>query len=190
MLSQAGVSEISKIEPGGRLEDEVTRCWMDVANNGGAVGFPFPPIDIETVREAVRRIADEIEHGELVVLQARVGDELAGWVSIRFNESPLTLHWATIERLQSHPSHRGAGVGAALLTHAVEHAASLGLEQLVLTVRGGENLEPFYERFGWHEIGRQVGALRFGERGDRDEVVMAITLVSDSLPQGQRGLPP
>jgi len=177
MWSQATVSEISKIDPGGKLEHEVARCWMDVANNGGAVGFPFTPVDIEAVREAVRRVANEIEHGERVVLQARVGEELAGWVSIRFNKSPLTVHWATIERLQSHPSHRGAGVGAALLTHAVEHAASLGLEQLVLAVRGGENLEPFYERFGWHEIGRQVGALRFGDRGDRDEVLMAITLV-------------
>ena len=28
---------------------ELVNCWMTVANNGGAVGFPFPPVGIDDV---------------------------------------------------------------------------------------------------------------------------------------------
>jgi hypothetical protein len=33
----------------GAHQAEVAKCWMDVANSGGAVGFPFTPVDLETV---------------------------------------------------------------------------------------------------------------------------------------------
>jgi GNAT superfamily N-acetyltransferase len=149
---------------------------MDVANSGGAVGFPFTPVDLETVVVAVRELAREIEQGDVILLEARVKETLVGWVTLRTNRSELTAHWATFARLQSHPGKRGIGVGAALLTAAIEHAQKLGLEQLRLTLRSGEGLESFYERHGWVEFGRHRNALRFSNGDDRDEVFMSVLL--------------
>ncbi len=176
MASRFTVSDIGAIDPDSALGGEVARCWMDVANDGGAVGFPYIPVDLPVVEKAVRVLASEIDRGRRNVIGARVDGQLVGWVSLRFNDAPLTAHWAKLQHLQSHPTRRGAGIGAALLSGAVSHATSIGLEQLILTVRGGENLEPFYERHGWQETGRHAGALRFPGNDDRDEVLMAITL--------------
>jgi hypothetical protein len=35
-------------------------------------------------------------------------------------------------------------------------------------------LEDFYSRLGWREVGRWLGALRFGPDDDRDEVLMLL----------------
>lgn len=175
VAGQATIDDIGKLEPGSMLSEEIARCWMDVANDGGAVGFPFIPVDLPAVQKAVRVLASEIDLARRSVITARIGDELVGWVSLQRNVSRLTGHWAKLQHLQSHPTRRGEGIGAALLSGAVAHACSLGLEHLILAVRGGERLEPFYERHGWYEIGRHGGALRF-DNDDRDEVLMKIDL--------------
>ncbi len=60
------------------------------------------------------------------------------------------------------------------MNSAVEHARMIGLDHLRLSLRGGEQLEAFYERHGWTEFGRHRNALRFGgDMGDRDEVYMS-----------------
>ena len=160
------------------LRDDLALCWMDVANSGGAVGFPFIPVPRGVVLKAVDRLSAEVERGDVVVVQARLAGVLVGWVTLRLNRSTLTAHWATIERLQSHPTYRGSGVGAALLLFATAHACDMGLEQLRLVLRGGERLESFYEAHGWTEIGRHRNALRLKDGDDRDEVFMAIELQS------------
>jgi GNAT superfamily N-acetyltransferase len=170
------ISDVGNIEPGGELSNEIARCWMDVANTGGAVGLPFVPVELEAVRQAVTLLESQITLGRRSLTIARMDSELVGWVSVWFNDSPLTRHWGKIQHLQSHPSRRGVGVGSALLEAACKGAASRGLEQLILTLRGGEQLEPFYEQAGWQEIGRHDGALRFGDADDRDEVLMRINL--------------
>jgi GNAT superfamily N-acetyltransferase len=155
---------------------EIANCWMDVANSGGAVGFPFPPVCIEEVSNAVKELATEIESGHVVLIEARRQEALAGWVTIRKNESPLTAHWATIARLQSHPTQRTRGIGVALLKAAEQHAHKIGLDHLHLALRGGEGLEAFYVKAGWTEIGRHRNALRLSANDYRDEVLMAKSL--------------
>lgn len=177
MTAHFTVASIDRIEPGTALAADVAQVWMDVANSGGAVGFPLTPVDLSTVQKAVQRLAAELDRGQRIVIGASGGAELVGWVSIRLNDVPLTAHWAKLEHLQSHPLRRSEGIGAALLRHAVEHATALGLEQLILAARGGEQLEAFYERYGWSEIGRHVGALRFADNDDRDEILMRLRLI-------------
>lgn len=160
----------------GAQQAEVAKCWMDVANSGGAVGFPFTPVDLETVVEAVLGLSGEIERGNVILLEARLQASLVGWVTLRTNQSQLTAHWATLARLQSHPAHRGIGIGTALLTAAVDNARNLGLEHLRLALRGGEGLESYYEQHGWVEFGRHRKALRLSSGDDRDEVFMALVL--------------
>lgn len=161
------------------VSEGVSRCWFDVSNAGGAVGFPFPPVSIAQVRRAAELLSRDVAAGSAVVFIAEIGDEVVGWVSLRFNRSELTQHWASVERLQSRPDRRGLGVGRQLMESVVEHAVSIGLEQLRLMLRGGEGLESFYAGLGWSEIGRHPGALRLSRDDDRDEVSMLLELSCD-----------
>ncbi|MGI9016187.1 MAG: GNAT family N-acetyltransferase [Euzebya sp.] len=159
-----------------QLQAEVARCWMDVSNAGGAVGFPFLPVGLDKVSEAVRHLGDEVDRGEAVLFEAREQGLLVGWVTLRLNQARLTSHWATVERLQSHPTKRGLGIGDALLRATVEHGRGSGLHHLLLVLRAGEGLEPFYERLGWTQVGRHPSALRLRAGDDRDEVIMTLPL--------------
>jgi predicted N-acetyltransferase YhbS len=163
-----------------RVGTGLRRCWLDVSNAGGAVGFPFVPVSDDEMRDAMQRLVDDVASGSLVLFVAESGDELIGWVSLRPNRSDLTRHWATVERLQSRPEHRNEGVGRKLMTAVVEHATTSGLEQLRLVLRGGEGLETFYGQLGWIEIGRHPAALRLSKNDDRDEVMMVLQVPRDS----------
>jgi GNAT superfamily N-acetyltransferase len=158
------------------LRRELIDCWMLVSNAGGAVGFPFLPVDITDVAPVADKLFAGLSPESSQLLIARAGDTLAGWVHIQRNLNPLVAHWGIISHLQSLPSVRGQGIGSALMVHARQVArAEMGLEQLRLAVRGGTGLEDFYARLGWTVIGRWPGALRLAPGDDRDEILLILT---------------
>jgi GNAT superfamily N-acetyltransferase len=56
---------------------------------------------------------------------------------------------AEIESVHVHPDHRGTGVGAALLRHAVNHARGLGCYRVQLTSNAARpDAHRFYEQLG------------------------------------------
>ncbi len=163
-----------QVSPG--LRQELIDCWITVSNAGGAVGFPFPPVDATDVAPAADRLIDGLNPGRSRLLIARTGDTLAGWVHLQRNPYPLIAHWGTISHLQTLPACRGQGIGGALMAHARQVGrAEMGLEQLRLAARGGTGLEHFYGRLGWTVIGRWPGALRLAPGDDRDEMLMILT---------------
>jgi len=178
----ARIRRLTDLDLESRVGRGLCRCWLDVSNAGGAVGFPFLPVAEADVRDAAKALARKVEAGDVLVFVAERDDQVLGWVSLRLNRSDLTSHWASIERLQSRPEIRGQGIGVLLLNAAVDHARSIGLEQLWLVVRGGEGLEGFYSANGWEEIGRHPGALRLSAGDDRDEVSMMLRLPNRSRP--------
>jgi GNAT superfamily N-acetyltransferase len=90
--------------------------------------------------------------------------------------SAIQRHWRTLQRVMVRPELQGTGAGRLLVEGLHEIARDLGLEQLQLTVRSGEGLESFYERFGYFVVGRHPGALRIARGDDRDEVMMVAWL--------------
>jgi GNAT superfamily N-acetyltransferase len=153
---------------------ELVNCWMTVANLGGAVGFPFPPVSLDEVRTVADPLIADLDPEYSQLLLARFDGVLAGWLSLSRYRAPVVPHWGMVKRVQTHPGFRGRGVGTALMRRVREVARDeLFLEQLRLEARGGEGLEDFYGRLGWREIGRWPGALRFAS-GDRDEVLMLL----------------
>lgn len=169
---------VERWDPGqvsARLRQELIDCWITVSNAGGAVGFPFPPVD----RTIVAPVADELIASlspDRRLLVAVLGDALAGWVHLHRSTKPVIAHWGWINHLQTLPAFRGQGIGGALMTHA-RHVArqEMGLEQLRLAARGGLGLEDFYARLGWREIGRWPAALRLAPGDDRDEILMVLS---------------
>ena len=164
----AGVTE--------RTRQGLAACWTDTTNAGGAVGFPWPPVTLTEVLPEVDGLVSRIDAGQELLVVAAEADLVAGWVSLRLNESPLVAHWATVRHLQTHPTLRGRGLGSTLILEVANTARDDSLQQLQLAVRGGMGLEDFYARLGWQVVGRWPHALRLAADDYRDEVLMALRL--------------
>lgn len=156
------------------LARELTDCWITVANTGGAVGFAFPPVGRAQVAPVAAELVAGLDPAYNRLLLAKVDGRLAGWLSLTRHRDPLVRHWGTVQRVQTHPDHRGRGIATALMDRIRTIARDeMAMAQLHLTARGGEGLEAFYGRLGWTEVGRWPNALRFAH-GDRDEVLMLL----------------
>ncbi len=154
-------------------------CWREVSNAGGAVGFPFPPVELNEVLARTKELVSSLDPILKRLLIATIDDNMAGWLVLSGNGHPLTSHWALVERVQTDLAFRGVGVGRALMEEVSRAAAvDLGLKSLHIEVRGGAGLESFYTSLGWTEVGRWPGSLRFGEGDYRDNVLMALSLVT------------
>jgi hypothetical protein len=53
------------------LRDQLTQCWADVSNAGGAVGFPITPVSLVDVRPAVDDLAADVASGGCAVVHPR-----------------------------------------------------------------------------------------------------------------------
>ncbi|MEV4625886.1 GNAT family N-acetyltransferase [Micromonospora sp. NPDC049523] len=159
------------------LRQQLVTLWTEVTNAGGAVGFVAP-----VTEEQVRPVADDAFAGidagpdRLLVGYADSGAPVA-FLIFASNRFALKEHWRVLKRVMVHPDRQGTGYGAALMGEAERLGRKLGLEALQVTVRGGLNLERFYERCGYREVGRLPGALRLAPGDDRDEILMWLPLV-------------
>jgi ribosomal protein S18 acetylase RimI-like enzyme len=162
------------------LRAQLTACWRDVVNAGGAVGFAEEaPVSDDLLAPVVERMVAGLDGRRSRLLVATRGGELVGWLMLTGNADPVTAHWGRVTRLQTAPAARGEGIARALMTELHRSAREdLGLDSLRLEVRGGWGLEAFYEKFGWQVVGAWPGALQFTQHGRRDEVLMARDLRS------------
>jgi GNAT superfamily N-acetyltransferase len=161
-------------EVGAGLRRELIDCWVAVSNAGGAVGF-LPPAHGTQVSPVAAELIAGLDPRRSRLLLAQADGVLAGWLNIQREPSPLMAHWATVNRLQTHPAFQGRGIGTTLMTEARRVARDeMGLEQLHLALRGGTGLERFYGRLGWRVVGSWPGALRIAPGDDRDEILMVL----------------
>ncbi len=98
------------------LRRQLVNCWIAVTNAGGAVGFPFPPVNEATVAPVADDRITRLDADLRRPLVAVRNDRLAGWVSIHRDANPLITHWGTISRLQTDPAFCGQGIGSTLMT--------------------------------------------------------------------------
>ncbi len=154
-----------------QLRRELLECWVDVTNEGGAVGF-VPPVQARDVAPTLDEALEGMRSRGTVLVVLRTGDRLAGFGFIERTTNPLFAHWGKLVRLQIHPRHQGAGLGRVLAAGIHGVARDLRLEALRLTYREGLGLAGFYERCGYVEVGRVPGTIRVAPGDDRDEVIM------------------
>ena len=169
----------------GALAERLLELWTDVSNAGGAVGF-VPPVTPDDVREtadiAFRRVRDGEDH----LIVAFRGDDVVGFLFLEQRPGSLFEHWGTIKRLQVHPTLQGSGLGGALLEETHRLAATIGLEALHLTVRGGTGTETFYERYGYETVARIPDVIRVAPDDTRDELYMIKRLEGHSRTSSSR----
>lgn len=152
------------VDPTG-LEKSFGDLWVAVTRAGGAVGFA-PDASEAEIRALAERTLAEVGEGRLHMLAL---DGLAGVVFLQPGSGPVVAHRATVLRLMVDPGRQGRGLGARLLTAAVDRARELGLDQLLLSTRGGTGLPAFYTHLGWTEVGRFPRALHVTPDDVRDE---------------------
>jgi len=157
------------------LDDELREAlidlWTDVANAGGAVGF-VPPVTRDGVKQVADSALDGASTGGAHIIVAALGDEPVGLAFLEHRPGPLFRHWATVKRLQVHPSLQRKGVGGRLLDAVEEAAKRLGLEALHLTARDGMGTESFYLRRGYEMVARIPAMIRVAPGDDRDELYL------------------
>ncbi|MBW3577343.1 MAG: GNAT family N-acetyltransferase [Actinobacteria bacterium] len=151
------------------LRDALIALWVDVTNAGGAVGF-VPPVSAADVRPVAEEAFDRVAAGHDHLVVACDGDRAVGLAFLEQRGGPLFRHWATVKRLQIHPSWQGQGAGTALLEVVHRAGRELGLEQLRLDVRGGTGTEVFYQRHGYEIVARIRRTIRVAPGDDRDQI--------------------
>jgi GNAT superfamily N-acetyltransferase len=168
-VSDVEVRAVSKVDD--VLRGELLACWTDVSNAGGAVGF-VPPVTRDDVSPVLGRLLEGVDSGRDVLAVLTVDGATAGFASIVGFSSPLRRHWATVLRVQVHPSHQGQGLGRALMRGVHDIARGRGLEFLHLGARGGTGVDAFYRGLGYTEVGRVPGAIRVAPDDDREEILL------------------
>ena len=167
------------VEPSGvrspQLREQLLEMWVDVTNAGGAVGFTAPA-DASAVAATLDAALDRVAAGTDLLGILRQDGTAVGMAFLVEPGSALRRHWRTILRLMVRPELQGRGAGRLLLEGLHLSAAGLGLEQLMLTTRGGTGVEGFYERFGYSIVGRHPGAIRLAPGDDRDEIILIYRL--------------
>ena len=160
------VSEVDDV-----LRRELLTCWTDVTNAGGAVGF-VPPVTQDDVAPVLDRLLEGIRSGRDVLALLTVDGATAGFATLVGSSSPLRRHWATVLRVQVHPSRQGQGLGRVLMSGVHDIARARGLEFVHLGARGGTGVDAFYRGLGYTEVGRVPGAIRVAPGDEREEILL------------------
>ncbi len=153
------------------LADQMLRCWVDVSNAGGAVGF-VPPVTADDVRPAMEAFTAAVDRGDELLVVVEIEATLAAFAAIRLAKHPLQAHYGHVVRVQVRPDLHGLGLGRVLMDGIHDRARAVGLEGLTLSVRGGTGTDDFYVRCGYAEVGRIPGAVRLPGGDDRDSIEM------------------
>jgi GNAT superfamily N-acetyltransferase len=97
---------------------------------------------------AVRAVCTEAEHAVWV---AAVEDRPVGFVAVGFLDEDAARA-GEIHMIAVDPDHQGAGVGASLMQHALNHIAAHGVDLAIVATGGDAGHAPgraLYERFGF-----------------------------------------
>jgi GNAT superfamily N-acetyltransferase len=162
-------------EPG--LRADLLDTWVAATDAGGSVGFTAPaPVDL--VAETLDRALERVAAGQDLLGVLHNGDRYVGMGLLVANSGRLSSHWRTVLRVMVHPKYQGNGAGRLLMNGLRSSAEQFGLEQLMLTIRDGGNLDTFYGKLGYRIVGRHPRAVRVAPDDYRDEIMLVTDLTS------------
>jgi GNAT superfamily N-acetyltransferase len=148
-----------------------------------------------TLAEVEARIADAIEGYAAqiqILLVAEVDGTVVGTGTLVRRTHPLYAHRGELASLVVHPHYQRRGIARRIVETICEHAATLGIEILDVSCRGGTPAERVYRHLGFVEYGRLPHGIvePYGERHTYDEVCFYMPVCSAPLPGSSDPPPP
>ena len=147
---------IHALEDTPQVRAALTEILIEVVAAGASVHFMHP-----LKREDANLFWDSAlaaaARGERVILGAWDGDYLTGTVTLQLHCPPNQPHRAEIAKMMTRLSHRGRGIGTALLQAAEKLAVQYRRTLLVLDTAQDEGASAFYERQGYRLAGEIPG---------------------------------
>ena len=112
--------------------------------------WDYPPAQLEAWREALSPSGASI--AERPTMVAVIDDTVTAFYQLHTGDGS-----ASLEHLWVHPQHMGKGLGRALLVHALQHLATVGIE--ALHIDADPHAEGFYRRCGAVRTGATPGPI-------------------------------
>jgi ribosomal protein S18 acetylase RimI-like enzyme len=148
--------------------DAVVAMLVEVAGEGRWIATEAP-VDVEQRR---RRVVEDVEREEAIMLVAEVGGQVVGELGLylaRYGVADLGMAVA--------PGWRGRGIGSALLAEAIDRAGKAGAHKVALQVWPHNTAAiALYERFGFQREGYLTRHYRRRSGELWDAVVMGLRL--------------
>ena len=131
-----------------RHRDALAALLVDTVAQGGSVSF-MHPLALDDAQAFWDASLAQAARGVRFVLGAFDGDTLVGTVTLHCDCPPNQPHRGEIAKMMTAASHRGRGVGSALLREAEQIARQQGRTLLVLDTAVDEGATGFYEKLGY-----------------------------------------
>ena len=143
---------IAPLKASPQVRGALSDILVEVVASGGSVSF-MHPLAIEAADAFWEGSLAAAARGERIVLGAFDGESLVGTVTLLLNCPPNQPHRAEIAKLMTRMSHRGRGVGTALMRAAEHLAVERARTLLVLDTAADGGASALYEALGFQLAG-------------------------------------
>jgi GNAT superfamily N-acetyltransferase len=128
--------------------DALASLLIETVAQGGSVSF-MHPLTQDDARAFWDASLTQAARGVRHILGAFDGDTLIGTVTLHCDCPPNQPHRGEIAKMMTAASHRGRGIGTALLREAERLARQNGRTLLVLDTAVDEGATDFYRKLGY-----------------------------------------
>jgi ribosomal protein S18 acetylase RimI-like enzyme len=144
--------EIVELSATPRVIAGLVDILVEAVAHGASVSF-MHPLATEVAAAFWTRSLEAAGDGSRVVLGAIEGREIIGTVTLLLDMPPNQPHRGEIAKFITRVSHRGRGVGSALMREAERIACERGRTLLTLDTAENDGAGPLYEKIGFTKAG-------------------------------------
>lgn len=169
------------------LRADVSSLITSVVEQHGAVGWLSVP-DASEISQWLDSELAAVRAGAAHIAMVRIDGLAAGMGILSLSRAPVLARNAEVRKLMTRPDARGRGVGRVVLLALEDKGRELGLENLLLDVRGNNHAAmALYESAGWLRCGVVPDLIAVGhERFDQVNYVRALQRPPGVVLHGQR----
>lgn len=131
---------------------ELAILLQDSVASGASIGF-LDPLTHEEAINYWREVVAALKGTYRILLIAKINDAIVGTVQLDLASRPNGSHRAEVAKLMVHTSHRGQGIGQALMNAIETEAKQAGRTTLILDTREGDPSEKLYSKLGYIRAG-------------------------------------
>ena len=135
-----------------KLLPNLEALLQNAVTNGASIGF-LPPLTHEDAIYYWQDVVKALESPYRILLIAEIDQEIIGTVQLDMASRPNGSHRAEIAKLMVHTSHRGQGIGRALMNTIETEAKRAGRTTLILDTKEGDLSEQLYSKMSYTRAG-------------------------------------